>query len=95
MSRIRRRQYPKHSGDPIDRFITDRSKGANGEFSFERFVELMRSLDCPDDFVPADGNNGTKRMTAGILLRSWFADGVLRFKDGSTVQLDMEGEESR
>ena len=90
MSRIRRRQYPKHSGDAIDRFITERSRGQDGEFSFEKFVELMQALDCPDDFVPADGNNGTKRMTAGILLRSWFSDGKLRFKDGSVVQLDLE-----
>lgn len=90
MSRIRRKQYPKHSGDALDRFLTERSKGQDGEFSFERFGELMRSIDCPDDFVPKDGNNGTKRMTAGILLRSWFSDGRLRFKDGSTVQLDLE-----
>lgn len=90
MSRIRRKQYPKHSGDALDRFLTERSKGADGEFSFERFVELMRSIDCPDDFVPAEGNNGTKRMTAGICLRAWFSDGRLRFKDGSTVQLDLE-----
>jgi hypothetical protein len=90
MSRIRRRVYPKHSGDAYDRFLTERSKGEDGEFSFEKFVALMRSLDCPDDFVPADGNNGTKRMTAGILLRGWFGDGKLRFRDGSVVQLDLE-----
>lgn len=90
MSRIRRRQYPKHSGDAIDQFLTERSKGPDGEFSFERFVELIRALDCPDDTIPVEGNNGTRRMTAGILLRSWFADGVLRFKDGSTVKLDLE-----
>ena len=94
MSRIRRRQYPKHSGDAIDRFLTERSRGENGEFSFEKFVELIHSIDCPDDTIPAEGNNGTRRMTAGILLRSWFADGVIRLKSGSTVQLDMEGEES-
>ena len=90
MSRIRRRQYPKHSGDAIDRFLTERSKGEHGEFSFDKFAELIEALDCPPDTIPADGNNGTKRMTAGILLRSWFADGKLRFKDGSTIQLDME-----
>jgi hypothetical protein len=90
MSRIRRRVYPKHSGDAYDRFLTERSRGQDGEFSFERFVALIDSLDCPPDTIPKDGNNGTKRMTAGILLRSWFADGVLRFRDGSTVQLNLE-----
>jgi hypothetical protein len=90
VSRIRRRQYPKHSGDAYDRFLTERSRGEDGEFSFEKFVTLMRSIDCPEDFVPVDGNNGTKRMTAGIRLRSWFSDGKLRFKDGSVVQLDLE-----
>jgi hypothetical protein len=90
MTRFRRKIYPKHSGDAYDRFITERSKDAHGNFSFEAFTELMHSLDCPADFVPKDGNNGTKRMTAGINLRSWFADGKLRFKDGSTVHLDLE-----
>jgi hypothetical protein len=90
MSRIRRRQYPKHSGDAYDRFLTERSRGEDGEFSFAKFVQLVEALDCPADTIPKDGNNGTKRMTAGILLRSWFADGVLRFKDGSTVKLDLE-----
>ncbi len=90
MGRIGRKRYPKHKGDALDLFITDRCRGADGGFSFEKFRELMASLDCPADFVPEDGNNGTKRMTAGIQLRSWFADGVLRFKDGSTVKLDME-----
>ena len=92
MSRIRRRQYPKHSGDAFDRFITERSKGWDGMFSFEKFEELMKALDCPEDFVPKEGNNGTKRMTAGILLRSWFADGLLKFRDGSTVQLNLDEE---
>jgi hypothetical protein len=31
-------------------------------------------------------------MTAGILLRSWFADGKLRFKDGTLVQLNLDEE---
>lgn len=90
MTRFRRKIYPKHSGDAFDRFITERSRGPEGEFSFDRFAELMAALDCPADFVPKDGNNGTKRMTAGINLRSLFNDGVLRFKDGSTVQLDLD-----
>jgi hypothetical protein len=90
MSRIRRRQYPKHSGDPYDRFLTERSKGDDGKFSFAKFIELMRAIDCPEDFVPSGGNNGTKRMTTGILLRSWFADGKLRFKDGTIVELDLD-----
>jgi hypothetical protein len=80
--------YRKHSGDAFDRFLTERSKGENGQFSFEKFAALMRSLDCPDDFLPSAGNHGSRRMTAGILLRNWFADGVLKFKDGSTVKLD-------
>lgn len=90
MTRPSRRRYPKHKNDAFDRFLTERSRGPNGEFSFERFLELMRSIDCPADFVPQDGNPGTKRMTAGICLRSWFADGKLQFKDGSTLQLDLE-----
>jgi hypothetical protein len=90
MSRIRRRQYPKHSGDAFDRFITEWSRGEDGEFSFAKFVRLIEVLDCPPDTIPKDGNNGTKRMTAGILLRSWFADGTLKFKDGSIVQLNLE-----
>lgn len=92
MTRFRRKIYPKHSGDAYDRFITESSRGEDGNFSFERFVEFMESLDCPADFVPKDGNNGTKRMTAGINLRSWFSDGNLRFKDGGAVQLDLEEE---
>jgi hypothetical protein len=92
MSRIRRRQYPKHSGDAYDRFLTERSRGEDGEFSFEKFVSLIEALDCPPDTIPKEGNNGTRRMTAGILLRSWFADGVLRFKDGSTVTLNLDEE---
>ena len=92
MSRIRRRQYPKHSGDPFDRFITEQSKGEDGQFSFAKFAALVEALDCPADTIPKDGNNGTRRMTAGILLRSWFADGVLRFKDGTSVQLDLDKE---
>jgi hypothetical protein len=89
VSRIRRRQYPKHSGDPFDRFISERSRGEDGKFSFARMVELFEALDCAD-LIPSEGNNGTRRMTAGILLRSWFADGTLKFKDGSIVQLDLE-----
>jgi hypothetical protein len=92
VSRIRRRQYPKHSGDPYDRFLTERSRGEDGEFSFAKFVELVEALDCPADTIPKEGNNGTRRMTAGIVLRSWFADGVLRFKDGTSVQLDLDEE---
>jgi hypothetical protein len=90
MSRIRRRVYPKHSGDAFDRFLTEGSRGEDGEFSFDKFVELIASLDCPADTIPAGGNNGTRRMTCGILLRSWFADGKLRFKDGTIVELDLD-----
>lgn len=84
-----RRQYAKHSGDPWDRFITERSQGPDGKFSFEKMVELFESLDCPD-FIPSEGNNGTRRMTAGILLRNYFADGVLKLKDGSTIKLRLD-----
>lgn len=90
MTRFRRKIYPKHSGDAFDRFLSESSRGEDGQFDFKLFIAFMRSLDCPADFVPKDGNNGTKRMTAGINLRSWFSDGVLRFKDGSTVALDLE-----
>lgn len=89
MSRIRRRQYPKHSGDPFDRFITERSMGENGKFSFARMVELFEAMDCAD-LIPSEGNNGTRRMTAGILLRSMFNDGVLNFRDGTRVVLNLE-----
>lgn len=91
MSRIRRRQYPKHSGDAFDRFITERSRGEDGEFSFAKMVELFESLDCPE-LIPKEGNNGTKRMTAGILLRSYFSDGVLSFKDGTRIVLNLDEE---
>lgn len=84
-----RRLYPKHNNDVWDRFITERSKGPDGKFSFERFCELFASLDCPD-FIPEDGTNGTRRMTAGISLRNYFPDGVLVFRDGSIVSLDLE-----
>ncbi len=90
MGRIGRKRYPKHKGDALDLFITDRCRGADGGFSFEKFRELMAALDCPAEFLPEGGNNGTKRMTAGLQLRSWFSDGVLKFKDGSTVKLDLE-----
>jgi hypothetical protein len=86
-----RRQYPKHKNDGWDRFITERSQGPDGKFSFERFRELFDQLDCPD-LIPAEGNNGTRRMTAGIQLRSYYADGVIRFRDGSTVTLNIEDE---
>jgi hypothetical protein len=92
MSRGGRRQYEKHSGDAYDRFLTERSRGQDGEFSFAKFVELVEALDCPADTIPAYGNNGTKRMTAGILLRSWFADGQIRFRDGSIVTLNLDEE---
>jgi hypothetical protein len=84
-----RRLYPKHSGDAIDRFITERCAGPDGKFEFAKLVELFDTLNCPE-FIPSDGNNGTKRMTAGIRLRNWFADGVLEFKDGSVVRLDLQ-----
>jgi hypothetical protein len=84
-----RRQYPRHKNDAFDRFITERSRAANGKFSIAKMIELFRALDCPD-FVPSEGSNGTRRMTAGILLRNHFADGVLVFRDGSTVELNLE-----
>jgi hypothetical protein len=84
-----RRQYPKHKDDPFDRFITERSQGSDGQFSFSKFIELFDALGCTD-FVPVEGNNGTRRMTAGIQLRRHFADGVLRFRDGSTITLSLE-----
>lgn len=84
-----RRQYPKHKGDPFDRFITDRTKGADGHFSFAKMVELFAAIDGPE-MIPLEGNNGTRRMTAGRNLRSYFADGIIRFRDGSTVTLDVE-----
>ena len=83
-----RRQYAKHKGDAVDRFITKRSQD-RGQFSFAKMVELFQALDCPD-FIPAEGSNGTRRMTAGISLRNYFPDGVLVFKDGSTVTLNLE-----
>lgn len=86
-----RRQYPKHKGDSWDRFITERSKGPDGKFSFARFCELFDSLDCRE-FIPDEGTNGTRRMTAGIQLRNYFPDGVLVFRDGSTVTLDIRDE---
>ena len=89
MSCIRRRQYPKHSGDAFDRFISERSKGADGEFSFAKMVELFDAMDCAE-LIPSDGSNGTKRMTAGILLRNLFSDGVLSFRDGTRVILNLE-----
>jgi hypothetical protein len=91
VSRIRRRQYPKHSDDAFDRFITERSMGQDGKFSFAKMVELFRALDA-EELIPADGSNGTKRMTAGLLLRSMFSDGVLNFKDGTRVILNLEEE---
>lgn len=90
MTRPGRRQYAKHSGDAFDRFITERSQDERGQFSLIRMVELFDAIDCPDHFIPVLGNAGTKRMTAGINLRSWCADGLIRFKDGSTIQLNIE-----
>lgn len=84
-----RRLYPKHKGDAFDRFITERSRAANGKFSIEKMIELFAALDCPD-FVPREGGPGTRRMTAGIQLRNYFADGVLVFRDGSIVTLNLE-----
>jgi hypothetical protein len=84
-----RRIYAKHSGDPWDRFITEHCAGPDGKFVFAKMVELFDALDCAE-FIPSDGNNGTKRMTAGILLRSTFSDGVLNFKDGTRVILNLE-----
>jgi hypothetical protein len=89
MSRIRRRVYPKHSGDAFDRFISEESMGPDGKFSFAKMVELFKALDA-EELIPSEGNNGTKRMTAGILLRSMFSDGVLNFKDGTRVILNLE-----
>jgi hypothetical protein len=91
VSRIRRRQYAKHKGDAFDRFITERSRGDDGEFSFIKMVEMFEALGCPE-FVPSEGTNGTKRMTAGILLRQWYADGVLNFVDGTRVILNLDEE---
>ena len=91
MSRIRRRQYAKHKGDAFDRFITEESRGDDGEFSFSKMVKLFERLGCPE-FVPSEGTNGTKRMTAGILLRQWYADGVLNFSDGTRVILNLDEE---
>jgi hypothetical protein len=84
-----RRQYPKHKDDPFDRFITERSKAGNGKFSMAKMVELFDALGC-SEFIPNEGGHGTRRMTAGIQLRRHFADGVLRFRDGSTVTLSLE-----
>lgn len=84
-----RRVYPKHKGDPFDRFITERSKDASGRFSFAKMVELFDAIDCPE-MIPLEGNNGTRRMTAGRNLRSYFADGIIRFRDGSKITLDVE-----
>lgn len=86
-----RRLYPKHSGDAFDRFITERCQDETGRFEFWRMLQLFEALDCLE-FIPAEGSNGTKRMTAGIRLRNYFADGVLVFRDGSTVQLNLEEE---
>jgi hypothetical protein len=91
MSRLSRREYAKHTNDAFDRFITERSRGADGKFSFAKMVELFERLDCPE-FIPSSGNHGTRRMTSGILLRNWFADGKVRFKDGTIVELDLDGE---
>jgi hypothetical protein len=82
-----RRYYPKHKYDPIDRFITERSTDEHGKFSFAKMVALFESLDCPPDFIPREGTNGSRRMTAGIQLRYWFVDNIIRFKDGSIVRL--------
>lgn len=90
MSRARR-LYPKHSDDAFDRFITRESAGPDGEFSFARFIDLMHRLGCAH-FIPTTGNNGTKRMTAGILLRREFADGVIEYTDGTRVILDLIGD---
>jgi hypothetical protein len=91
VSRLSRREYAKHKDDAFDRFLTERSRGADGKFSFAKMVELFEQLDAPE-FIPLQGTHGTRRMTAGILLRNWFADGKLKFKDGSTVQLDLDEE---
>jgi hypothetical protein len=84
-----RRIYPKHSGDAWDRFLTEHCAGPDGKFSFEKMVELFDALGV-SEFIPSDGNNGTRRMTAGISLRHHFADGVLHFKDGTRVILNLE-----
>jgi hypothetical protein len=83
-----RRLYPKHSGDAFDRFLTERCADPGGKFSFDKMVELFDALGCPE-FIPSEGNPGTKRMTAGIQLRNWFADGVLNFTDGTRVILNL------
>ena len=89
MSRLGRRQYAKHSGDAFDRFITEQSQGADGKFSFAKMVELFEQLGCAE-LIPSEGNNGTRRMTAGLSLRRMFSDGVLSFTDGTRVILDLE-----
>jgi hypothetical protein len=91
VSRLSRREYAKHTNDAFDRFLTEQSRGADGKFSFAKMTALFEALDCPE-FIPSQGTNGTKRMTAGILLRNWFPDGKLRFKDGSAVQLNLDEE---
>jgi hypothetical protein len=90
VSRLSRRHYAKHKDDGFDRFITERSQ-EHGKFSFAKMVELFERLDCPE-FIPSQGNHGTRRMTSGILLRNWFADGKVRFKDGTIVELDLDNE---
>lgn len=82
-----RRVYPRHRGDAFDRFLTERTRDARGNFSMDKMVKLFRALDC-EHMIPLDGTNGSKRMTAGTNLRNHFGDGVLHFKDGTVIKLE-------
>jgi len=88
MTRRARRAYPRHIGDAIDRFLTEHCRGESGRFSMDRMIALAASLDMPDDAIPAEGSNGTRRMMLGHAMRNWFPDGVLRFRNGVTLELE-------
>lgn len=73
-------KYPRHCGDDVDTILTERCRGPNGRFSIEALLDLWRGLGR-DPFELGQGNNGNKRMTAGILIRSAIARGSVKLAD--------------
>jgi hypothetical protein len=81
-----RRQYPQHAGDPVDRFLTERCNHG-GAFQVDELTRLCAELGHPE-WVPLDGNNGSKRMAVGRAMRRAFPDNVIRFANGSLIALE-------
>jgi hypothetical protein len=73
-------KYPRHSGDDVDVVLTERCKGASGSFSIDALFDVWRGLGR-DPAELGRGNNGNKRMTAGILIRSAIARGDMTLGD--------------